>query len=889
MADVRLTIPASNFAPTLVQNQRTWTDQTANEYRQAYGGDRYTLSITWRPLRETADNAQPLQRHSRLPTIMAELSASAKAENSTLIDLAAILGYKRSTGPDLPWEVTESYGIGVSEVRVSASFTDEQAGVISAGDFISINNEIKLVTQGTIAVHGGRPAPIQFEPALRKPVAAGTPIETDAPTGRFRLTTPPPTNVQGRLGATPGNNWRGEISASFVEFDEIDPVEIEAVLEQGTAPAPPTARFSASPTSAKEGQTVTLRVTGSDPQDAPLSYEWSGSPAVTFSDPDGAETTFTMPASDVEVTLTEWKQADPDARASYSLTITLLSNAPADPKNVTLTEESDGVLFMDWDDDDAVDTWEVQLRRAGTAWGALRTPAVSELRAAGNAPGSYQGRVRGVNDFGASAWVTANATVTGSVNRPATPSNLRVSGGAGSIQADVDPQSDADSFNWRYKLTSVTQWQPTITSTGPSRTITGLATGTYDVQCQAVNTAGASAWTLARQATVTTPATAPDEPTGMRAITFPDRITLYWNTQADAATYETRLRVGTGAWSNRTGITQGFQTYDGLPSNTQHEAQVRARNAQGASDWASFPADQTITKERPPPQPAVPTGLAVSMVATGANLTWDDSADADNWAIRYKPTGFTRWGGAITTRQMNSYSVMRLTPGIEYEFQVRAGTIAVPGVAHRTSDWSASVTGTVPVAPSAPDAPASVSMASITHNSARAEVPQGGGRAQFRIREAGGAWSQTRVTNDNDWGFTALDASTDYEVQARHVNGSLSSAWVTTNFETLPAPVAPSAVRTLSVTSSGGVSTLTWLPPSRGAFDIYYWSLRIISGRGPGGERVSLGTFSATRQDGSHRTTKRLRTSDGLIVGERYRVFIRPRGGPISSTEFVHA
>ncbi|WP_145569250.1 hypothetical protein [Yersinia mollaretii] len=71
--------------------------------------------------------------------------------------------------------------------------------VLQRGDYITVNDELKKVTQDVRSDISGQ-AVIRFSPQLRWPPVAGAPIECRKPTGIFRLTD----ENQGNFSRTPG-------------------------------------------------------------------------------------------------------------------------------------------------------------------------------------------------------------------------------------------------------------------------------------------------------------------------------------------------------------------------------------------------------------------------------------------------------------------------------------------------------------------------------------------------------------------------------------------------------------------------------------------------------------------------------------------------------------
>ena len=112
---------------------------------------------------------------------------------------------------------------------------------------------------------------------------------------------------------------------------------------------------TATPTSGSKGDTIT--VTADAPAEGKVFDHWTSEPEVTFADAAKAETTFTMPASDVAVTAT-YKEKPAE---EYSVTVTATGGhgtASASPEKaaagteITLTATADtGYVFDKWESD----------------------------------------------------------------------------------------------------------------------------------------------------------------------------------------------------------------------------------------------------------------------------------------------------------------------------------------------------------------------------------------------------------------------------------------------------------------------------------------------------------------------------------------------------------
>lgn len=84
--------------------------------------------------------------------------------------------------------------------------------VLRVGDYITVNSELKQITDDVSSDPAGN-AIVSFAPMLRFSPPAGATIETEAPTGIFKLAD----NKQGRFQRMRGRGVRSSVSVEFEE------------------------------------------------------------------------------------------------------------------------------------------------------------------------------------------------------------------------------------------------------------------------------------------------------------------------------------------------------------------------------------------------------------------------------------------------------------------------------------------------------------------------------------------------------------------------------------------------------------------------------------------------------------------------------------------------
>lgn len=140
---------------------------------------------------------------------------------------------------------------------------------------------------------------------------------------------------------------------------------------------------------------------------------------------------------------------------------------------------------------------------------------------------------------------------------------------------------------------------------------------------------------------------APATPTGLSATaTSTSSVSLSWNAAARAATYEWYWTPSSSFTPNNStnpdfsGITGTSATHSGRSSGTTYYYFVRARNSIGVSGWSARASATTFVAV-----PSTPTGVSVS---GGGLVTWNASAGATSYTVRYQSAA-TQAGGSPNT------------------------------------------------------------------------------------------------------------------------------------------------------------------------------------------------------------------------------------------------
>ena len=227
-------------------------------------------------------------------------------------------------------------------------------------------------------------------------------------------------------------------------------------------------------------------------------------------------------------------------------------------------------------------------------WIAFPTTEMSSETVTGLANGTeYIFRVAAVNGVGTSTFTESNAVTPATV--PDAPPGVAAVRGDTRATVSWGAPSDGGSLITGYVLRYYPTLNPdstttvTVGTTPTTRTVTGLTNGTqYTFEVSAVNDVGVGA----PASTTVTPATAPDAPTDVTAVSeTAGQATVSWGAPSDGGSpitrYELRYSPNTAVptWTDVTvaPATATTQTVTGLNNGTEYIFEVRAVNDVGPS------------------------------------------------------------------------------------------------------------------------------------------------------------------------------------------------------------------------------------------------------------------------------------------------------------------
>ncbi len=318
----------------------------------------------------------------------------------------------------------------------------------------------------------------------------------------------------------------------------------------------------------------------------------------------------------------------------------------------------------------------------------------------------------------------------------------------------------------------------------------------YTLYVRALYDGGASsAWS---SATVRTQASSLPVPAGLSAPGgSSSSFVIRWTAVSGADGYDLRYRAGSEAWTERNDLKSAFALVRGLRGGTTYEFQVRARQGVVRSAW-SPPLSKT-TPGSALLAPDQPTGLSVSVTATGASASWDPTPRATAYEVKACAGATCQTETVATT----AHAFSGLRPSTSYTFSVAA-----------KNSGGASPAATVSKSTTALPVPSGLGAALVAAGLVSLEwtaVTEADGY-DLRYRTGAGAWTErTGLTTDFEL-VTGLAAATRYEFQVRSRAGAARSAWSVSFYQTTPrATVQPPPEPTgLSVSLTATSASLSW-------------------------------------------------------------------------------
>ena len=374
-----------------------------------------------------------------------------------------------------------------------------------------------------------------------------------------------------------------------------------------------------------------------------------------------------------------------------------------------------------------------------------------------------------------------------------TTRNIAENTGAGQNIGNPINATDGDGDRLTYSLEGRDARAFTILSnSGQLRTRSGVTydyetKNSYSVTVRVQDSKGGSA-TIAVTITLTDENEAPGRPQAptVTASTL-NSLSLRWTAPTTSGSaisdYDVQYRAAGGSFTDwpHTG-TGTTTTITGLTANTNYEIQVRARNAQGVSNWSPSATGTTTANQSPVFTEGVNTTRNIAEnTGAGQNIGNPVSAtDGDNDRLTYSLEG--RDASAFTI-QSNS-GQLRTRSGVTYDHETKNSySITVRAQDGKGGSATIAVTITLTDENEPPGRPAAPTVTASSNSlSLRWTAPTNSGPAisdyDVQYRATGNSftdWPHTGTGTTTT--ITGLTANTRYEVQVRATNDEGTGNW----------------------------------------------------------------------------------------------------------------
>lgn len=278
------------------------------------------------------------------------------------------------------------------------------------------------------------------------------------------------------------------------------------------------------------------------------------------------------------------------------------------------------------------------------------------------------------------ALLVLGTTPAFAVNNPNAPANVSASSNS---PANSLPNAGTLSVTWQKPDVDSTHPIPIayiVTATGGGQTVSTTvplaSTSTINYSTVLSGLTGGTAYAItvtsktSENATATsasinaTPITSPDKPTAISAVASPGSVALTWSAPSNAGGsaltgYIIKDKNGTETTISDPSATT--KTFTGLTGGSTASYSIRAKNANGNSEWTAF-ADATL-----PSVPDKPTGVTVSPGTTSITVTWVAPTITGNSAITgYKVYLYDNSGAQVGTAKdatSTTYEITSVSPG----------------------------------------------------------------------------------------------------------------------------------------------------------------------------------------------------------------------------------
>ena len=452
------------------------------------------------------------------------------------------------------------------------------------------------------------------------------------------------------------------------------------------------------------------------------------------------------------------KSADGSGSFSTSRTIKTQVAPPAVPSGIKKSA-TETTATISWNAVSGATGYDVLFN--GSVYSVTGTSKQFTRLTAGKA---YAFQVRSKKS-GASSAYTASATVT---TAPKAPSTISATSTDTTATITWGKVTGATGYIVRFNNTDIQ-----CTASATSYTVTGLTPKTsYNYQICSKSADGFGSFSTSRS--IKTQAQLPTTPTGISHQSTDNSATVSWNAVSGATGYDIYFNGTTYS------VTTTSKTFANLAANVGYTYKVRAKNADGISNYSNVYTVRTT--------PKAPTASGISG-ATGENsatVNWNAVTGAESYDVLFN--------GTVQNVKTTSATFTGLTANTSYSYQIRV----------RTKDGASSYSTakTIRTAPTAPASP--------TVNATQSAVTISWGSVS-------GATSYDLIFNGTTYRvsgtyktISGLSAGTNYTYQIRSNNADGSGSYSAVKTIT----TIPNAPTRVSATATVDSVTVSWTAAS---------------------------------------------------------------------------
>ena len=358
------------------------------------------------------------------------------------------------------------------------------------------------------------------------------------------------------------------------------------------------------------------------------------------------------------------------------------SGKPAAVTGLYASAANDRVT-LSWDEDSA-DSYQIDMYKNGSWQYVTRTTGTSYTVSGLAANTNYEFKVFAFKGGNYSSSVKVSATTKSGPSEPPDPetppdkitavTGLSATASNNSVTLSWNRNSTADSY--QIDMYKDGKWVYVAKTTGTSYTVSGLDAETnYQFKVFALkgsqhsSSVSVNAYTILTSSQGTA-SSAPTAVTGLSASTTNNSVTLSWNKNSTADSYQIDMYKN-GKWVYVTKTTGTSYTVSGLSANTNYQFKVFAFKDSLYSSSAGVTAytGSAISSGTASGNPTAVTGLTASSGKNSVTLSWDKNSTADSYQIDMYKNGKWIYVAKIAG---TAYTVTGLAANTEYKFKVFA-------------------------------------------------------------------------------------------------------------------------------------------------------------------------------------------------------------------------